>query len=184
MTIGSEEWEEAAQALECSLMILRKDKNGWVIGFSVHPDEAPGDVLSAALVTRFQCVLFEMGDDERPVPSSENQPVPDNYIDLQQAKARDPVTVAGILCRDPVFQGWMLASTVYINGADDVEYEPKKMEKLTAEELRKRIGVESRSNIRKSERAKKLFEELVKDFRAFKIETELEFPWDDEDQSS
>ena len=58
------------------------------------------------------------------------------------------------------------------------------MEKLTAEELRKRIGVESRSNIRKSERAKKLFEELVKDFRAFKIETELEFPWDDEDQSS
>ncbi len=65
--MDKEEWSAAAQSFESSLMILRKDKNGWVIGFSVHPDEAPRDLLDAPLGTRFQAVLFEIGDDEKPV---------------------------------------------------------------------------------------------------------------------
>ena len=89
-------WEDAAQTFESSLMILRKDKNGWVIGFSVHPDEAPEALLQAPLGTRFRQVLFQIGDDETPVPTGEN---------LAGKKA---VVEAGIACRDPEFQQWIL----------------------------------------------------------------------------
>ena len=89
-------WEDSAQSFESSLMILRKDKNGWVIGFSVHPNEVPAALLDAPLGTRFQQVLFQIGDDENPVPTQEN-------MDGKKAVAQ-----AGQICRDTEFQSWLL----------------------------------------------------------------------------
>ena len=158
-------------------MILRKDKNGWVIGFSVHPDEAPRDLLDAPLGTRFQAVLFEIGDDESPVPTEDNSP--SNFIDFQEArKAHDAVAMAGKLCRDPVFQGWILASTLYADG-NDPEYDPPLMELHTAERLREILGIHSRSELRGNSAAKKEFLNLVERFRSFQIEEDLSFPFMD-----
>jgi len=175
MPPDKDDWNDSAQSFESSLMILRKDKNGWVIGFSVHPSDVPHDLLNAPLGTRFQTVLFEIGDDEQPVPTEEN--APSNYIDFQEArKVHDPVARAGQLCRDPVFQGWILSSTIYADG-NQPDYQPKEMEELAAAQLRHMLGVISRSDIRKNPESKRRFSEMQEQYRAFQIEEDLEFPF-------
>lgn len=169
------EWNDAAQSFESSLMILRKDKNGWVIGFSVHPDEAPRDLLDAPLGTRFQAVLFEIGDDEKPVPTE--KALNSNAIDFEEArKTHDPVVAAGRLCRHPHFQGWLLSDSID-SDQKDAEYDAKKMEEMASEKLRQIVGVESRSDLRSNPEAKRKFQELQERFRSFQVEEELEFPF-------
>lgn len=171
----SKEWNDAAQTFESSLMILRKDKNGWVIGFSVHPNEAPRDLLDAPLGTRFQAVLFEIGDDEKPVPTEEA--LSPNAIDFEEArKTHDPVVVAGRLCRHPHFQGWMLSHVIDWE-EEERNYDAKKIESMTADRLREILGIDSRSELRKNHEAKKKFQDLQERFRSFQVEEELEFPF-------
>ena len=135
-------------------------------------------MLNAALGTRFQTVLFEIGDDENPVPTEEN--TPSNFVDFQEArKAHDAVAMAGKLCRDPVFQGWILASTLYADG-NDPEYDPPLMELHTAERLREILGIDSRSELRGNSESKKKFLDLQERFRSFQIEEGLDFPFMDE----
>ncbi|MBE85133.1 MAG: hypothetical protein CME21_21465 [Gemmatimonadetes bacterium] len=173
--MDKDEWSAAAQSFESSLMILRKDKNGWVIGFSVHPDEAPRDLLDAPLGTRFQAVLFEIGDDEKPVPTEET--LNSNAIDFEEArKTHDPVVAAGRLCRHPHFQGWMLADAIDWE-EEKPNYDAKKIEAMTADRLREILGIGSRSELRKNPEAKKKFQDLQERFRSFQVEEELEFPF-------
>ena len=173
--MDKDEWSAAAQSFESSLMILRKDKNGWVIGFSVHPAEAPRDLLDAPLGPRFQAVLFEIGDDEKPVPTEEG--INSNAIDFEEArKTHDPVVAAGRLCRHPHFQGWMLADAIDWE-EEKPNYDAKKIESMTADRLREILGIDSRSELRKNPEAKRKFQDLQERFRSFQVEEELEFPF-------
>ena len=90
------ELKDAAQSIECSLMILRKDKDGWVFGFRVHPNEAPRSLLDASLGTRFRIVFFEIADDETFV-------VPEDV-----RKGKMAVSTAGQMCREETFQKWIM----------------------------------------------------------------------------
>lgn len=130
---------DAAQNFEGSLMILRKDKNGWVFGFSVHPSEAPNALLDAPLGTRFQCVLFQVGDDEEFVPTIESR------------LGERAVSKAGELCRGEAFRNYMVA-----HGADE--------ETTTPEMLRHFLGIESRSELKTSQVARESFETLVSQY--------------------
>jgi hypothetical protein len=172
----SKEWNDAAQTFESSLMILRKDKNGWVIGFSVHPDEAPRDLLDAPLGTRFQAVLFEIGSDEKPVPTEEN--LPSNKIELEEArKVHDPVVAAGRLCRHPHFQGWLLADLFEQPEIHIEEWTPEARDEAAAERLREILCIQSRTELRENKEAKAKFKELQERFRSFQVEEELSFPF-------
>lgn len=169
MTSGGD-WKDAAQSFESSLMILRKDKNGWVIGFSVHPDEAPTELLEAPLGTRFRVVLFQVGDDELPVATKENQTGSDNPTE------RDPVSIAGQLCRTLEFQKWILSPN------DLSKYDKESLESNAAEELRSCLGITSRSQISSLESAKDRFKILCSDFRKFQMTGES--GWIDLDELS
>lgn len=138
-------WEDSAQSFESSLMIMRKDKNGWVIGFSVHPNEVPNALLNVPLGTRFQQVLFQLGDDESPVPTEEN-------IEGKQAVSR-----AGQICRELEFQQWILK-------------EKAPSEEGAKEELCKMIGIESRSELQSNAEARKRFDQIMEDYRSFTID--------------
>ena len=148
--IDRKDWEEAAQSFECSLMILRKDTNGWVIGFSVHPNEVPESLLAAPLGTRFRTVLFQVGDDEKPVP------VP-GVRDGKKA-----VALAGKLCRKEAFQVWILKDRTALLGVaptDSVDAEAQ-----AADELRDTLGIESRSELVGNTEASELFWKVVEEF--------------------
>jgi hypothetical protein len=178
IVMSKKEWEEAGNAFESSLMILRKDKNGWVIGFSVHPDEAPEALLDAPLGTRFMQVLFQIGDDEKPVPKIDSsragaKPEIDDVVDFNAArKKHDPVAIAGRLCRTPFFQGWILAedlSRARVEG-EEISYDIKKMEEMSASKLKDILGIDSRSELRSNAHAKQAFMSLFEKFKEFQME--------------
>jgi len=134
---------DAAITFEAQSMILRKDKTGWVMGFRVHPDDLPGPILEAPLGTRFQCVLFQIDDNENIVVPEEVR------------KGRNAVAMAGQLCREEPFQKWLLKAI-----PTDVDTEV-----LTASTLSRRIGIDSRSELATDEVAREAFKSLVIQYR-------------------
>lgn len=131
----------AAQNFEGSLMILRKDKNGWVFGFSVHPSEAPNALLDAPLGTRFQCVLFQVGDNEEFVPTQES---------MEGTRA---VAKAGELCRREGFYNYLCSLDAGLTGADEgVD---------AAEMLKNYLGIDSRRELRTDPGSLRRFNNLV-----------------------
>jgi len=138
---------DAAQSIECSLMILRKDKDGWVFGFRVHPDEAPRSLLDASLGTRFRIVFFEIADDESFVVPEEVR------------KGKIAVSTAGEMCRQDSFQDWMLSKGGI---AWDIDTDK---ESVTAELLREYLDIGSRSELLEDEAAREKFRSLIMEYR-------------------
>ena len=174
----NQRWKDAARSFESSLMILRKDKNGWVIGFSVHPDEAPTDLLDAALGTRFRQVLFQIGDDEQPVRVRQ----PASLIDLSAYK-ENPVAEAGKLCRDKEFQAWVVCKINFpeidpeeeegktcVKGfVSEAEKSPEIFEEVAANFLRDQCGVQTRKEFAENQEALDIFVEIKREFREFQM---------------
>ena len=136
---------EAAQNFEGSLMILRKDKNGWVFGFSVHPSEAPTPLLDAPLGTRFQCVLFQVADNEEFVPNPEGERA---------------VAKAGELCRRKDFHNYLCELDGSLTGADKGV--------SASQMLRSYLKIDSRSELKSDHRARKEFNDLVSCYMEFR----------------
>ena len=140
---------DAAQSIECSLMILRKDKDGWVFGFRVHPDEAPRSLLDASLGTRFRIVFFEIADDETFV-------VPDEV-----RRAKKAVAISGQMCREVMFQKWILDKAgLTIEGID-----PEDVESTVSRLLRNSLEISSRSELLENEKARDSFRELLREYK-------------------
>ena len=157
--IDRKDWEDAAQAFECSLMILRKDKNGWVIGFSVHPNEVPASLLDAPLGSRFQAVLFQVGDDEKPVVLEEVR------------DGKKAIAMAGELCMRTSFQEFILGDKAdnYGNAEEQV-----------AQSLRLKLKINSRSELATNKEAKEAFWEMVREYNVTgwgEIEVEEDVPF-------
>jgi hypothetical protein len=148
--------KDAAQSFEGSLMIMRKAKEGWVFGFGVHPNDAPHGILDASLGTRFQCVLFEIDDNEEFI-------VPE---DVQAG--RKAVAIAGQMCREKSFQTYMSFKHDHIcyegvpSDGDQESFE----ENSTASRLRHDLGIESRSDLLRDKDAREKFRELILEFRS------------------
>ena len=144
MKMNKEDLHDAAQAFEGSLMIMRKDKSGWVFGMSVHPNDAPGAILQAPLGSRYHVVMFRIDDDESIM------------IPEEVAKGKRAVSVAGQMCRQYSFQEWMCCR----HGVED---EPT--EELAASLLKTELSIDSRSDLRDDESARHAFRELIIQYR-------------------
>lgn len=87
---------------ECKKDALRQMQEGhWKIQLTVHPNDMPSELLSAAMGQRFVAVLAAIGDDEQPV-KLEAKPEPAEPTPGQRAVKR-----AVMLCRDPAFIKWV-----------------------------------------------------------------------------
>ena len=147
------ETKDAAQSFEGSLMILRKDKNGWVFGFSVHPSEAPSPLLDAPLGTRFQCVMFQIADDETLV-------VPEEVI-----RGKKAVSIAGEMCRTDEFMDWMATRFYEFREPEEMKIGNPIDEDECSRILRSAIGIGSRSQLATDEGARDIFRDILKEYR-------------------
>jgi len=128
---------------ECVKMGLRQSKDGYVLSLAVHPDQIPDDLVRDFVGSRYITVMVRLGDDEQP---------------MQRKKQNNYVQVAGLLCRDKDFQGFVSAE---FNGfADD--------EGLTAEWLCNYLGIDSRSELPNNESACKKLIDLKRDYEIWK----------------
>jgi len=128
-------------------MILRKDKEGWVFGFRVHPDDAPRSLLDSPLGTRFHAVMFQINDDETYVVPPETQ------------KGRMAVATAGQMCREESFQNWMLEKGG-VHKRDGMNFEA-----ITADLLREYLNIQSRAELSEDPDARDVFKKLILEYR-------------------
>lgn len=126
---------------ECRKVALKQDRTGFVLTLSLHPDEAPEEMLRDFVGSRYMCALVRLQDDE------------------SQTDYKNRVSMAGILCRNHIFQEFMEQH----GGAKSLS------EEETAQYLCKICVIESRTELNGNQAAKKLFDELVTKFEEWKI---------------
>ena len=139
--------KDAAISFEGKKIALRQSKDGMVLLVSIHPDDIPASVVMSRLGTRYQCVLFEIGDDEELVVSDEVR------------KGKKAVAVAGQMCRQESFQNWILER--HEAGKDGLVHP----EQATIECLQVELGIESRSELSDNVLAQDQFRSLILQYR-------------------
>lgn len=122
---------------------LKQDKNGYVLTLGMHPDDVPEDLLRDFIGARYQVVMVRLNLTEEP-------------LDRQQEFEGDrAVRIAGMLCRNPKFWGY-LADQALILEASEAE---------ATEYLRHYLEIQSRSELKTNDQARIRLDALYKEFQ-------------------
>ena len=123
-----------ALQLEARKIALKQDRTGFILTLALHPDEAPEEIIRDFVGARYACALVRIQDDESPTQYSNR------------------VAKAGILCRDPDFQEFLLCD----NETD------------AAHLLCKRCGINSRTELHGNAVAQAAFDNLIASYETTK----------------
>lgn len=123
-----------ALQFEARKIALKQDRTGFILTLALHPDETPEEILRDFVGARYACALVRIQDDESPTPYTNR------------------VAKAGMLCRDPDFQEFLLCD----NETD------------AAHLLCKRCGIESRTELHGNTEAKDQFDGLLREFESIR----------------
>ena len=124
-----------ALQFEARKVALKQDRTGFILTLAMHPDEVPEEILRDFVGTRYACAVVRIQDDESPTQY-------DNRVQN-----------AGMLCRDPDFQEFLLCD----NETD------------AAHMLCKRCGIESRTELHGNFEGKARFDTLVDQYEKTKV---------------
>jgi hypothetical protein len=125
-----------AVSFECKKDGLQQRQSGdWVLRLTVQAVDMDQRITTAAMGTRFACVLVEINDDETPVDHKAEER--DKWRDLGPAKQ------AGIRCKEPVFWAYLTEEKGF----------PIRDELDAAQAVRDICGVASRSDLGKPGRS-------------------------------
>jgi len=123
-----------ALQFEARKIALKQDRTGFILTLALHPDEAPEEILRDFVGARYACALVRIQDDESPTQYTNR------------------VAKAGMLCRDPNFQEFLLC---------DNEIDATHM-------LCKRCGIESRTELHGNTFAIAEFDVLLREFESIR----------------
>lgn len=131
-----------ALQFEARKVAMKQDRTGFVLTICIHPDELPEELIRDFVGSRYACVMVRLQDDESPT----------EYVNRVQQ--------AGMLCRLPEFQQFMTEA-----------YGSKKplTEDQTATLLCSLCDIESRTELNGSVNAKQLFDDLMSEYKEWKI---------------
>ena len=124
-----------ALQFEARKVALKQDRTGFILTLAMHPDEVPEEILRDFVGTRYACAVVRIQDDESPTQYSNR------------------VAEAGMLCRNPAFQEFLLCD----NETD------------AAHMLCKRCGIESRTELHGNFEGKARFDTLVDQYEKTKV---------------
>lgn len=124
-----------ALQFEARKVALKQDRTGFILTLSLHPDEVPEEILRDFVGARYACAVVRIQDDESPTQY-------DNRVQK-----------AGMLCRDPDFQEFLLCD----NETDAIHL------------LCKRCGILSRTELHGNPEAKAKFDVLVNAYEKTKV---------------
>lgn len=137
------DWAER-NTTQCEVVkiAMAQDRNGHILKLSIHPSDLPKDLVLDPLGTRYVMVLARLNDQDEVVQ-------PKDKTDGDMA-----IKIAGALCRNERFIGWMFKS----------EHSPEKTETGAIEGIREYCGVQSRKDFRTNDEARRKFFELRDSF--------------------
>jgi len=121
---------------------MRQDGKGTYMVLTIHPDEVPIDLLAARPGSRYMVGMVQVDDHDQTVKGR----------DMDEGDRA--VQSAGMLCRNPKFQKWMVQNGLAF-GISEGE---------CTEALKAHCGVASRSEFRDDRDARKAFIELRESF--------------------
>jgi hypothetical protein len=128
---------------------LKQDKTGYVLTLSMHPDDIPEDLLRDFVGARYQVVMVRIGGDESPM---------DRQAEFEGDKS---IRIAGLLCRDPKFWKFLF---------DDSQIFEEDEESCT-EWLRDYLAVQSRSELKTNEEARKRLDKIYREYKEWAQKT-------------
>ena len=123
-----------ALQFEARKIALNQDRTGFILTLAMHPDEAPEEIIRDFVGARYACALVRIQDDESPTQYANR------------------VAKAGMLCRDPDFQEFLLCD----NETD------------AAHLLCKRCGIGSRTELHGNTSAIAEFDALLREFESIR----------------
>ena len=124
---------------------LKQDRTGYILTLSVHPDEVPEEILRDFVGARYQVVMVRLTNEERPMVR-------------EQEHSGDMVRMAGILCRDPMFQRFLLEAGQTFDASEDI---------ATAW-LKEELNIQSRAELRENNAAASQLRIINQEFQAWK----------------
>lgn len=124
---------------------LKQDRTGYILTLSVHPDEVPEEILRDFVGARYQVVMVRLTNEERPMIR-------------EQEHSGDMVRLAGILCRDPMFQRFLLGAGQTFDASEDI---------ATAW-LKQELNIKSRAELRENNAAATQLRIINQEFQAWK----------------
>jgi hypothetical protein len=124
---------------------LKQDRTGYILTLSVHPDEVPEEILRDFVGARYQVVMVRLTNEERPMIR-------------EQEHSGDMVRMAGILCRDPMFQRFLLEAGQTFDASEDI---------ATAW-LKEELNIQSRAELRENQAAATQLRIINQEFQAWK----------------
>lgn len=142
MSDEEREIELLSSKFECIKLAMNQDKTGFILKLSIHPNDAPEDLLRDPVGTRYLMVAVRIGDEGEAVASP---------------SARDgimAVNLAGQLARDSRFQSWLVQQEL-----SDVISEP-----AAADVIRTHCGITSRKELKANTTARRKFYALRDEF--------------------
>lgn len=133
--------------LEIKKDAMRQTQSGdWKITFTVQASDMDQRLTSAAMGTRFQAALVEIGDDE----------LPKGKLDWRDVQ---PAAQAGIRCAEPIFWAFLREE---LNMRDEGSADN------AASFVRKHCKVNSRAHFNTNPAAKAVWQSLDNQFQAWK----------------
>lgn len=143
MTVADEA-HDAAIHCEMVMYAYRKNKDGVVVSFVVHPNDVPPELAAAHIGARFMVALVELADDETPKGKRD-------WNDMQ------PAQQAGIRCGERTF---------FIFLRDKHGRTPKQLKDCAAI-VRDICGVESRVELGTNQKARVIWHQLDTEYQAW-----------------
>jgi len=128
---------------------LKQDKTGYVLTLSMHPDDIPEDLLRDFVGARYQVVMVRIGGDESPM---------DRQAEFEGDKS---IRMAGLLCRDPKFWKFLF---------DDSQIFEED-EESCIDWLRDYLAVQSRSELKTNEEARKRLDKIYREYKEWAQKT-------------
>lgn len=123
---------EAHTQFEGVKIAMTQDKNGHILKMSIHPNDTPEDIMRDPVGTRYMVVLVRLNEQDQPVASQSNE------------DGRRAVALAGTLCSDEDFQGWLVS----VNEAEELN------EVAASVALRRMLHVTSRKELKTDREAR------------------------------
>jgi hypothetical protein len=134
---------------EAVKVALKQDKTGYVLTLSLHPDEIPEELLRDYVGARYQVVMVRLNGSEQPMDRKE------------EFEGDRSIRIAGLLCRDPKFWKFLF---------DDSQIFEEDEESCT-EWMRDYLNVQSRSELKTNEDARKRLDKIYKEYKEWAQKT-------------
>lgn len=148
--------ETAAMPIELRMIAYRKSaKDGIVISFAIHPNDLHAGLASAPIGTRFAAALVEIGDDELSVKPPKEKPEKKSWHEMPR------VQQAGLLANDGLFAAFLTQTFGDARAMSSAEF------------IRHYCKVLTRKDILPDTESARLWDDLVREYRAWNLEPEV-----------